>query len=84
MVFYYLGGNHILDLRSFMWLAHKPVHITTLIGCGESDPVQPSILKGQDPLSSMDLDTFQKRNPQWFKSKVKKLAFDINYWFKKV
>ena len=65
MIFYCLGGNHMFALRSSMWLAHKPVHITTLIGCGEPDPVQPTInhlsLEDQDPLSSMDLGTIQKK-----------------------
>ena len=63
MVFYYLGGNHILDLRSFMWLAHKPVHITTPIGCGESDPVQPSILRGPGSLVINGLGYFPKKEP---------------------
>ena len=46
MVFYYLGGNRIFALRSSMWLAHKLFLITTPVGCGEPDPVQPFILGG--------------------------------------
>ena len=63
MVFYYLGGNHIFDLRSFMWLAHKPVHITTPTGCGEPDPVQPSILRGLRSLVINGLGYFPKKEP---------------------
>ena len=63
MVFYCLEGNHIFALRSFVLLTHKPVHIMTPIGHDEPDLVQPSILGGPDPLSSMDLGTFQKKNP---------------------
>ena len=44
-----------------MWLVHKSVHITTLIGHGELDQSNPPSLKAQDPLSSMDLGTFQKK-----------------------
>ena len=47
-----------------MLLVHKSVHITTLIGHGELDQSNPPSLEAQDPLSSMDLGTFQKKkNP---------------------
>ena len=63
MVFYYLGGNHIFALRSFMWLAHKPVHIRTPIGRGEPDLVQPSILGGPRSLVINGLGYFPKKEP---------------------
>ena len=61
MVFYYLGGNQIFALRSFMWLAHKPVHITTPIGHEEPDLVKPSILRGPGSLVINRLGYFQKK-----------------------
>ena len=48
-----------------MWLVHKLVNITTPIDHEESNPVQPTInhlsLEAQDPFSSMNLGTIQKK-----------------------
>ena len=63
MVFYYLGGITFFVLRSFMWLAHKPVHITTPIGRGEPDPVQACIVGGPRSLVINGLQYFPKKEP---------------------
>ena len=72
MVFYYLGGNRFFSLRSFMWLVHKLVHITTPIGHGELDLVQQFTLGGPRSLVINGFGYFPKKEPTllltWFHS----------------
>ena len=49
-----------------MKLAHKPVHMMTPIGCGEPDPVQPSILGGPRSLVINGLGYFPEKEPPQF------------------
>ena len=68
-----------------MWLAHKPVHITTLIGHGESDPVQPSILGGPGSLVINGLGYFPKKEPTYpLRERERDLSLIWFDWVKKI
>ena len=59
MVFYCLGGIAFFCLEEF--------YVTCAQTGSYNDPNRPrrTRLEARDPLLSMDLGTFQKRNPQW-------------------